>query len=494
MTTQSSQDQDILPQLIGDFRPVDVWQDHINQVFYGLYSSRLRDYYQTFASADYRLGYALAEDYYRRLCEREQGPQVEPNEKAGNKVEKNRSTTQGSPLTVMEWGCGNGNLAACFLDRFKELDKEGSFYPNVQYILVDKVESVLAEAKQNEDLTKHQDRVKALCADVGSLDTVDNGTVDRIICNELLSELPTKLLLRRDNQLMEEHIRPNVSETKLAEIADWPGFVEAFDQKDTETLKGLPRFLEELVWEREYHKVESKELPFRRTITEFLKGIDEEILVPVNIGAYAALKEAKRVLSANAIGFSSFDAGTADRHLLNDPEKPCYSMNGGQFSFMINLALMEEIAAHLEMVAVDIEPQKEYVGRSLKTNVMNLMDLLASHPHIPNHDSWEFDAFILRTLQAMNEIYRSPYQRTIEFPLRETTPSTERKKLEEVLHSFKKEGVPDTIAYLTEDEVWGAMRDLEPLGYDREGIRAALTAPPQPVDYFHFSFSSFCSK
>ena len=35
------------------------------------------------------------------------------------------------------------------------------------------------------------------------------------------------------------------------------------------------------------------------------------------------------------------------------------------------------------------------------------------------------------------------------------------------------------------------MRDLEPLGYDREGIRAFLMAPPQPVDYFHFSFSSF---
>ena len=491
MTTQSSQDQDALPQLIGDFQPVDVWQDHINQVFYGLYSSRLRDYYQTFASADYRLGYALAEDYYRRLCEREQGRPAEPNGIAEKQVEQTPSSSPGSSLTVMEWGCGNGNLAACFLDRFKELDKEGRFYPKVQYILVDKMESVLAEARQNEDLAKHQDRVTVLCADVGSLDTVADGTVDRIICNELLSELPTKLLLRRDNELVEEHIRPNVSETKLAEIADWSGFVEAFGEKNIETLKEIPRFLEGLVWEREYHKVEAKELPFRRTITEFLKGIDEEVLVPVNIGAYVALKEAKRVLNADAIGFSSFDAGMADRHLLNDPEKPCYSMNGGQFSFMINLALLEEIAAHLQMSLVVVETQKDYVGRSLNAHVLNLMDLLASHPHIPNQDSWEFDAFILRTIQAINEIYRSPYQRTIEFPLRETTPSTEREKLEGMLRALSKEGIPDTIAYLTEDEVWGAMGDLEPLGYDREGIRAALLAPPQPVDYFHFSFSSF---
>ena len=67
---QTSHDPDALPQLIGEFRPVDVWQEHINQVFYGLCSAHVRDFYQTFAAADYRLGYALAEDYYRRLCAR----------------------------------------------------------------------------------------------------------------------------------------------------------------------------------------------------------------------------------------------------------------------------------------------------------------------------------------------------------------------------------------------------------------------------------------
>ena len=58
MTVQTSQDPDALPQLIGDFFPVDRWQAHINEIFYGLYGARLRDFYQTFASADYRLGYA----------------------------------------------------------------------------------------------------------------------------------------------------------------------------------------------------------------------------------------------------------------------------------------------------------------------------------------------------------------------------------------------------------------------------------------------------
>src|SRR2546427_10060964 len=43
------------PQLIGEFKPVDDWQNHINAIFYGLRGGQVRDYYQTMASADYRL-------------------------------------------------------------------------------------------------------------------------------------------------------------------------------------------------------------------------------------------------------------------------------------------------------------------------------------------------------------------------------------------------------------------------------------------------------
>ena len=97
--------------------------------------------------------------------------------------------------------------------------------------------------------------------------------------------------------------------------------------------------------------------------------------------------------------------------------------------------------------------------------------------------------FILETIKAINSSYHSPYQRTIDFPLQETIPSDVREKLKHIISSFQPGGVPDTIAYLTEDEIWGAMGELEQIGYDRDGIRAALTAPPQPVDYYHFSFS-----
>ena len=481
MTVPTSQDQDALPQLIGDFHPVDWWQSHINEIFYGLFGSRLREFYQTFASADYRLGYALAEDYYRQLHEREKT----------RRASGGQSTTQplDETLTIMEWGGGNGNLATCFLDRLKQLDKENHYYPRIQYILIEKFESLAEQAKQNPGLANHHNQVTVVCSGVEVLQDFGDGTVDRIICNELWSDLPTKLLIRKGGELMEEHIRPNVSEKKLAEITDWSGFVQAFDKKDLKPLQLFPPFLEDLLWEREYQKVEAKSLPFRRTISEFLKSLFEDVLVPINIGACATLKEAKRLLAPDAIGFSSFDAGTADMQVLSDPDKPCYTVHGGQLSFMVNFALLQQVGEQLGIAGLGVEPQREFVSRSLGANVLTLMDLMASHRHIPNQDSWEFDAFILETIKTLNATYHSPYPKHLDFPLRDETPETEREKLVRMLQTLPTEGIPDMVVYLTEDEVSGTMNNLELLGYDKDGVQAALTAPPQPVDYFHFSFS-----
>ncbi len=63
---------DALPQPMGEFSPVDEWQARISRVFYGLRGGRVQDYSQTFASADYRLAHALAQDYYDRVVKREQ--------------------------------------------------------------------------------------------------------------------------------------------------------------------------------------------------------------------------------------------------------------------------------------------------------------------------------------------------------------------------------------------------------------------------------------
>jgi hypothetical protein len=391
---------------------------------------------------------------------------------------------------IHEWGPGNGNLAACFLSHLNAIDKQGTVYSRIRYVLVDREQSVLDGALAHPDLAAHKDRVETLCGAVENLTGVADGTVDRILCNELWNDLPTKLLAKNGGDVEEEYLRPNLSESLHARIQDWSNFVRAFESKDLETLKTFPPFLDDLVWEKEYRKVEWKDVPYRKTITEFLKPIDDQVLVPINLGAFATIKEAKRLLAADAIGFSTFDAGTADMKVLNDPEKPCYGQFGGQYSFMINFALVEAVARHLGVGHDTLEPQREFVGRSLNTNVITLMDLLATHPSAgPKLQTWEQDRLALKTIKALNETFESPYRRVLDFPLKKDMPSEERETLNGMLLSLKREGIPDTVAYLTEEELTRASKDLEAVGYEPETVSIALSAPPSPIEYYHFSFS-----
>ncbi len=471
---------DALPQLIGDFKPVDLWQAHIGELFYALRGHRVRQYFQTFAAADFRLAHALATDYYERAVRRE---------KARGKGSGGQGAAPPS-LVVHEWGCGNGNLAACFLTHLKALDREGSIYPRIRYVLVDRQQSMLDEALAHPDLLLHRDQVETLQADVGNLAGVANGSVDLILCNELWNELPTKLMLRKGGEIEEEHLRPNVSETVHAGIADWPQFVRAFENKQTDVLAAYPDFLADIIWEKEYHPAEWKDVAFRKTITEHLKGLDEHVLVPVNVGAHATLKEAKRVLAADAAGFSSFDAGTADRHVLNDPEKPCYGLFGGQYSFMVNFALVQAVGRYLGIASIQVEPQREFVGRSLGVNVMGLMDLLATFPGAGRLAAWEQDRLILQTIQALNQTYRSPYKRRIEFPLQAGASVQERQALEAIRAGLQEGGIPDTIAYLSEDEIVAARANLDQLGYEMDTVMQAFGVQPQPVDYYRLSWAA----
>ncbi|MDH4083620.1 MAG: SAM-dependent methyltransferase [Nitrospira sp.] len=468
------QDADALPQLIGEYKPLDQWQTHLNQLFYGLRGDKLRSYYQTFASADFRLAHALAADYYERVAKRE---------KTGS-----RPPSFSDRLTILELGPGNGNLAACFLSHLNALDRQRAIYPRVRYIMVDWEQPVLDGALAHADLAGHRDRVDTHCGSIDHIAGVADGTIDRIICNELWNDLPTKLLAKQGGEVEEEYIRPNLSETLHATIQDWSAFVRAFQAKDLGVLETFPPFLDELVWEKEYRKVEWKDIPYRKTIVEFLQGIDQEVVVPVNVGAFATLKEAKRLLAPDAIGFSAFDAGTADMNVLNDPEKPCYGQFGGQYSFMINFALVEAVAKHLGMNKTSLEPQREFVGRSLNTNAITLMELLATHPSAgPKLQSWEQDRLVLKTIKALNETFESPYRRRLEFPLGTNIPPDERETLGAILRMLKENGIPDTVAYLTEDELTHAQKELEDLGYEHEAIKMALSAPPSPIEYCHFA-------
>ena len=77
----------------------------------------------------------------------------------------------------------------------------------------------------------------------------------------------------------------------------------------------------------------------------------------------------------------------------------------------------------------------------------------------------------------MRAIWTSPY------PLE--MPPEERESLQALVRSLTPTGIPDTVAYLTEEELTLASKDLEDIGYDPQSFMIALTAPPSPVDYFH---------
>ena len=469
------QDADALPQLIGEYKPVDQWQSHINQLFYRFRGDQIRNYYQTFASADYRLAHALAADYFEKVRKRD-----------ASRVTSGKGGSAPSPLTILELGPGNGNLAAGFLSHLKQLDREGQVYPRIRYVLVDWEQTVLDVAETHLALAAHRDRLETLCSTVDQVAGVADGTVDRIICNELWNDLPTKLMSRQGSEVEEEFLRPNLSEALYPKIQDWAAFIRAFEAKDVETLKTFPPFLDDLVWEREYRPVEWKDVPYRKTITDFLRRIDEQVVVPVNVGAFATIKEAKRLLASDAVGFSSFDAGTADFRVLNDPDKPCSGQFGGQQSFMVNFALTEAVIKQMEAGTVMMESQREFIGRSLGTNVLTLMDLLATHPSAGGKmEPWEQDRLILKTINSLNQTYQSPYATKIEFPIRQNMPNEERDVLQALVRQLKPAGVPDTVAYITEEELMQASKDLEEVGYDPQSFLIALTAPPSPVDYFH---------
>jgi hypothetical protein len=59
-----------------------------------------------------------------------------------------------------------------------------------------------------------------------------------------------------------------------------------------------------------------------------------------------------------------------------------------------------------------------------------------------------------------------------------------------LLRDLPPTGVPDAIAYLTEDEILAALPDLEELGFPKHEIQELLAVhslSPPTIDYYRFS-------
>ena len=112
-----------------------------------------------------------------------------------------------------------------------------------------------------------------------------------------------------------------------------------------------------------------------------MKAIDEEVLVPVNLGALGSIKgsEASGALTPWGSAVSMREQRTCRCSMIREallwPVRRPIQFHGESGSH-------SAVAKHLGITTTIIETQREFVGSRLGTNVMTLMDLLACHPTV----------------------------------------------------------------------------------------------------------------
>jgi hypothetical protein len=452
---------------LGEFKPSDQWQTHVNSIFYGIKGPAIHNHFQTYVSLDHRLAHALAEDFFKHTV--------------GKKP-------SGRVWTIQEWGVGNGNLAACFLSRLQEIDFNNQVYPLTHYILCDESKEILKGTRTNPRLQQHEGRFSTVRVDAEHLDCFRSKSVTKIISNEIWDDLATKVLIKNENQFYEEYLCPFLSE-------DFPGanekiFIEQFQKKDLLGLAQRPSFLDVVHWEREFQRVDLSDWPFAETLKKHSQSLADEIPMPINTGAFAALKKAKELLAPDNLGYTGFDYGMLEFKDLNQEGRPYFNLYGGQYTFMVNFPLLEEVGREIGFSDISREYQNEFVKRSLDAEVSGVVELVQNHPQVANMPGWDRDILMLRTLQALNSIYHSPYPGKLEYPPMQGTPKKQRKQILQLAKNLSNRGVPDTVAYVTKEEVLAALKLLRKLGYREKDIEAAFHSPPSTVSFIHIQFKS----
>lgn len=451
----------ILP--LGDFKPADQWQTHINSIFYGMYGPGIHNHFQTYVSLDYRLAHCLAEDYFNRS--------------AG---------CGGGTRFVQEWGVGNGNLAACFLTRLKELDREQQVYPFTHYILCDYSQEILNGVRANPQLQNHVGHFSTVRVDAENLNGFKPHSICKIISNEIWDDLATKVLLRNDGLLLEEYIRPYLDFNAIR--MDTARFLRLFNEKNLDGLRECPSFLSAITWEHNYQRVDISDWPFGDIIRNQMTRVAENIPVPINIGAFDALRQAHRLLSKDGQGYTGLDYGMFSINELNQEGRPYFNLYGGQYTFMVNFELLGEVGKAVGFKSVEKELQRSYVGRHLQEKLMSVVEIVQTHPQIAEMAPWDRDTLMLSTLHALNGTYRSPYKRKLSYPIMDGTPKKQRKQIAQLVETLSPTGVPDTVAYVTEGETLGVIKQLKRLGYAENELRRVFLHPDQVISFTYMNF------
>ncbi len=193
---------------LGDFKPADQWQTHVNAIFYGTKGPAIHAHFQTYVSRDYRLAHALAAEFFQQITtDAKHAPEN---------------------LPTHEWGVGNGNLAARFLDHLQDIDSANRVYPRVRYLLCDYSAEILNGVRANPALQKHEGHFDTQLVNAECLEGFTPRSVTKIIANEIWDDLATRVLLSSQGNLFEEYLQPMLPEI----ISDRPfeQFLEEFNE------------------------------------------------------------------------------------------------------------------------------------------------------------------------------------------------------------------------------------------------------------------------
>ena len=125
---------------------------------------------------------------------------------------------------------GNGNLAACFLTRLKEIDIEKKVYPKTHYILCDYSWEILKGVRANAKLQPHAGRFSSIQVNAERMDCFKPQSVYKIISNEIWDDLTTKILLKHQGLLYEEYLQPTLNPEILN--IKFEDFIQLFSEKD----------------------------------------------------------------------------------------------------------------------------------------------------------------------------------------------------------------------------------------------------------------------
>ncbi len=455
--------QSLLP--LGDFKPADQWQTHINSIFYGMLGPAIHDHFQTYVSLDHRLAHTLAEEYYQQV--------------------KDQSVSL-STRFIQEWGVGNGNLAACFLSRLKELDTEQKIYPCIHYVLCDYSEEILKGVRANPRLGDHAGRFSTVRVDASRLDCFKPQSIDKIISNEIWDDLSTKVLLKHENTLYEEYLQPLLDPALLN--IEFESFIKMFGEKDLPALQTLGPFLAAIQWEKSYQRVDIADWPYAKTIQVQMDLCAEEIPIPINTGAFTTLERARGLLHPDSQGYTAFDYGMHSLIELNQEGRPYFNLYGGQYTFMVNFDLLARVGKAIGFSQVEKEYQHLYVSRFMNEKVASVVEIMQNHPEVQRMAPWDRDLLMLQTLHAVNSTYKSPYKNKMKYPPQEGTPKKQRKLMAKLVDSLSSRGVPDTVAYVSESEIVSAFKPLRKLGYREKDLLRAFQSPPPAIAFTALNF------